>query len=197
MAAVTEEHERVVEDVPDIVDADQDEDDNEENDQTAMDGDDDDMIIPGRGKLNRMEKKSRKAMQKLGMKPVPGIRRVTIKKSKNILFVIGQPDVFKSPVSDAYVVFGEANIEDLNAQAQAQAAQQFDTAEQATESKEDFTQAAAGSDEPDEEVDESGLDASDISMVVDQTKVKRSVAVKALRDNDGDIVNAIMDLTAA
>lgn len=197
MAAVTEEHERVVEDVPDIVDADQDEDDNEENDQTAMDGDDDDMIIPGRGKLNRMEKKSRKAMQKLGMKPVPGIRRVTIKKSKNILFVIGQPDVFKSPVSDAYVVFGEANIEDLNAQAQAQAAQQFDTAEQATESKEDFTQAAAESDEPDEEVDESGLDASDISMVVDQTKVKRSVAVKALRDNDGDIVNAIMDLTAA
>lgn len=38
---------------------------------------------PG-GKQSRSEKKSRKAMQKLGMKPVPNITRVTIKKSKNV-----------------------------------------------------------------------------------------------------------------
>ena len=37
-----------------------------------------------RGKQSRSEKKSRKAMQKLGMKPVPNITRVTIKKSKNV-----------------------------------------------------------------------------------------------------------------
>lgn len=37
-----------------------------------------------RGKQSRSEKKSRKAMQKLGMKPVPGVSRVTIKKSKNV-----------------------------------------------------------------------------------------------------------------
>jgi nascent polypeptide-associated complex subunit alpha len=36
------------------------------------------------GKQNRSEKKSRKAMQKLGMRPVPGIIRVTVKKSKNV-----------------------------------------------------------------------------------------------------------------
>jgi len=75
-----------------------------------------------KGKQNRSEKKSRKAVQKLGMKPVPGIVRVTVKKSKNILFVISKPDVFKSPVSDTYIVFGEAKIEDLAAQAQAHAA---------------------------------------------------------------------------
>merc|ERR1712057_91964 len=45
----------------------------------------------GKGKQSRSEKKSRKAMQKLGMKPVPGIIRVTVKKSKNILFVIKDP----------------------------------------------------------------------------------------------------------
>merc|ERR1711959_850994 len=77
------------------------------------------------GKQNRSEKKSRKAVQKLGMKPVPGIVRVTVKKSKNILFVISNPDVHKSPSSDTYIVFGEAKIEDLSAQAQASAAQQF------------------------------------------------------------------------
>merc|ERR1712176_640935 len=76
-------------------------------------------------KVNRAEKKSRKAVSKLGMKPLPGIVRVTVKKSKNILFVISKPDVHKSPNSDTYIIFGEAKIEDLSAQAQASAAQQF------------------------------------------------------------------------
>ncbi len=52
------------------------------------------------GKQSRSEKKARKAVQKLGMKPVPGIQRVTVRKSKQILFVIGEPDVYKSPFSD-------------------------------------------------------------------------------------------------
>merc|ERR1712086_444135 len=93
------------------------------------------------GKQNRSEKKSRKAVQKLGMKPVAGIVRVTIKKSKNILFVISTPDVHKSPNSDTYIVFGEAKIEDLSAQAQASAAQQF-------------TGAGAGIEGEDEEAEE-------------------------------------------
>lgn len=38
----------------------------------------------GKSKQSRSEKKSRKAMLKLGMKPVPGVHRVTIKKSKNV-----------------------------------------------------------------------------------------------------------------
>merc|ERR1739846_84096 len=74
---------------------------------------------------NRAEKKSRKMMQKLGMRPVPGVLRVTVKKSKNVLFVINKPDVFKSPTADTYVVFGEAKSEDLGAASQAAAAKQF------------------------------------------------------------------------
>merc|ERR1712220_44811 len=76
-------------------------------------------------KQNRSEKKTRRAMNKLGMKPVEGVLRVTVKKSKNILFVISKPDVFKSPVSDTYVIFGEAKIEDLSAQAAQNAAERF------------------------------------------------------------------------
>ena len=38
----------------------------------------------GKSKQSRSEKKARKAMLKLGMKPVPGVTRVTIKKSKNV-----------------------------------------------------------------------------------------------------------------
>jgi len=65
-------------------------------------------------------------MQKLGMRPITGVLRVTVKKSKNVLFVITKPDVFKSPSSDTYVVFGEAKSEDVGAAAnQAAAAKQF------------------------------------------------------------------------
>ncbi|MFS7985897.1 putative nascent polypeptide-associated complex NAC domain, NAC A/B domain superfamily [Helianthus anomalus] len=71
----------------------------------------------GRSKQSKSEKKSRKAMLKLGMKPILGVSRT--------LFVISKPDVFKSPASDTYVIFGEAKIEDPNSQLQSQAAEQF------------------------------------------------------------------------
>jgi nascent polypeptide-associated complex subunit alpha len=65
-------------------------------------------------KQSRSEKKARKLFSKLGLKPVHGISRVSIRKSKSILFVINKPDVYKSPGSDTYIVFGEAKIEDLS-----------------------------------------------------------------------------------
>lgn len=49
-------------------------------------------------------------MGKLGLRPVHGVTRITIRKSKSILFVISRPDVFKSPASDIYIVFGEAKV---------------------------------------------------------------------------------------
>lgn len=39
--------------------------------------------------------------------------------------MITNPDVYKSPASDTYIVFGEAKIEDLSASAQASAAEKF------------------------------------------------------------------------
>ena len=114
------------EEIEEIVDGqvdDEDDDDDLSDDDEEETGDA--AAGSGKSKQSRSEKKSRKAMQKLGMKPLPGVQRVTIKKSKNILFVISKPDVFKSPNSDTYIIFGEAKIEDLSAQAQASAAEQF------------------------------------------------------------------------
>ena len=85
-------------------------------------GDDGDVKVAGdeagKSKQSRGEKKARKIMSKLGLKQVTGVSRVTIRKSKNILFVINKPDVYKNPASDTYIVFGEAKIEDLTQQAQ-------------------------------------------------------------------------------
>ncbi|MCO5554000.1 hypothetical protein L7F22_007526 [Adiantum nelumboides] len=82
-------------------------------------------LVNGKSKQSRSEKKSRIAMQNLGMKSVTGVTRVTIKRNKNILFVISKPDVFKSLASDTYIIFGEAKIEYLSSQLQTQAAEQF------------------------------------------------------------------------
>merc|ERR1711990_364470 len=170
----------------------------EEEDEDDSDSDGEDEVGPDgkpRSKQSRSEKKSRKAMQKLGMKAVPGIIRVTIKKSKNILFVVSKPDVFKSPASDTYIIFGEAKIEDLSAQAQQNAAEQFKQPEAAQSMKEAAPAAKQVEDADDGEVDETGLEAKDIELVATQATVSRAKAVKALRENDGDIVNAIMSLT--
>lgn len=78
-------------------------------------------------------------------------------------------------------IFGEAKIEDLNSQAQANAAQQLQQAENASSIEADFAAAAAADkgkgaadaakeDEEDdgEEVDEEGLENKDIELVMAQ-----------------------------
>mmetsp|Transcript_12803 Transcript_12803/g.22590 ORF Transcript_12803/g.22590 Transcript_12803/m.22590 type:complete len:188 (-) Transcript_12803:36-599(-) len=183
-----EEAERIAAEAEDD-DEDEEELDSDEEDENELEGDD----AGGRGKQSRSEKKSRKAMQKLGMKQVTGVTRVTIKKSKNILFVIQTPDVFKSPASDTYIIFGEAKIEDLSAQAQTQAAEQFKPAVREPEPVQ--SRAIAAAVEEEEEVDESGVEAKDIELVMSQANVSRAKAVKALKNTDNDIVSAIMELT--
>uniref|UniRef100_A0A3Q7IKU9 NAC-A/B domain-containing protein n=1 Tax=Solanum lycopersicum TaxID=4081 RepID=A0A3Q7IKU9_SOLLC len=146
----------------------------------------------GRSKQSRSEKKSRKAMLKLGMKPIPGVSRVTVKKSKNILFVISKPDVFKSPNSDTYVIFGEAKIEDLSSQLQSQAAEQFKAPNLSNVISKPEPSTVA---QDDEDVDETGVEPKDIELVMTQAGVSRPKAVKALKAAEGDIVSAIMELT--
>lgn len=43
-----------------------------------------------------------------------------------------------------------------------------------------------------EEVDETGVEEKDVDLVMSQANVSRAKAVKALRNNQNDIVNAIM-----
>merc|ERR1712119_95612 len=154
-----------------------------------------------KAKQSRGEKKARKIMSKLGLKQVAGVSRVTIRKSKNILFVINKPDVYKNPASDTYIVFGEAKIEDLSQQAQMEAAQKFKAAEapQPTEMGAGGTTGPAAIPEEDEDdgdaPDEAGVEDKDIELVMSQANVSRTKAVKALKNNANDIVNAIMELT--
>lgn len=151
-----------------------------------------------KAKQSRGEKKARKIMSKLGLKPIQGVNRVTIRKSKNILFVINNPDVYKNPHSDTYIIFGEAKIEDLSQQAQVAAAEKFKAPEvspAAGDAAGTATVVAPIAEEDEEEVDETGVDDRDIELVMSQANVPRSKAIRALKNNSNDIVNAIMELT--
>lgn len=161
--------------------------------------------IHGAMVLNRNEKKARKELLKLGLKPIPGIHRVTFVRGK-MIFAIAQPEVYKNPTSDSYIVFGEARVEDPGFQAQMAAAQRMvqQAAAQAsmnqgvntTESTSAPTAtSAAAAVEDDEEVDADGLDESDIKIIMEQANVSRSKAIKSLREHDNDVVNTIMDLS--
>ncbi|CAK7893771.1 nascent polypeptide-associated complex subunit alpha [[Candida] anglica] len=160
--------------------------------------------------ISKDEKKARDLIKKLNLKQVPGITRVTFKQKGNLIYAIDSPDVFRSPAG-TYVVFGEAKVDDMNkriAEAQAQAAQQEALSKAATaddKSPEAITadlEAASlldkkedDEEEEEGEVDESGLDSADIDIIIEQTQVSRAKAAKALRKHDGDMVNAIMELS--
>jgi len=164
----------------------------------------------GERKQNRSEKKARKAISKLGLHQVTDIYRVVIKRGKDAIFAISDPEVFKAPKKDIYIVFGEARVEDAGKELE-RAAQQFkanpnlqqqlqsqlkenddevpnlvevEGENKETEKKE--TTAAVESEE--------GVEAKDIELVMQQVNCTRSQAIAALKKNGGDIVNAIMEL---
>ncbi|KAG9014962.1 GAL4 enhancer protein [Tulasnella sp. JGI-2019a] len=145
---------------------------------------------------SRAERKARKALLGMGLKRIPGINRVTIRRSKNILFVVATPDVYKSQNSECYIVFGEAKLEDGNTQAQLgaqQVAQHAAAQEKANEDDEDDDDIPALEEPAEEEpVDETGLDGKDIELVMSQTGCSRAKAVRVLKESDGDVVNAVM-----
>jgi len=166
--------------------------------------------------INRAERKARRMMEKLGMKSVSGISQVILKMRgggvRGGVFTIASPDVFAK--NGSYVVFGEARQGGSGAGAagstQAQQAQVMQQIAELTkaegESSGGIEMSATGEGgssgvtieavDDDAAVDESGVEAKDIELVVAQAGCSRSKAVKALKENDGDLVNAIMALTA-
>lgn len=99
-------------------------------------------------------------------------------------------------------VFGEAKIEDLNASAQAAAAQQLasQTAEHdhsghSHDHKHEAAKEEEEEEDDGEEVDAEGIEDKDIELVMTQANVSRKKAIKALKENDNDIVNSIMALS--
>lgn len=150
-------------------------------------------------KETRSEKKAKKALQKLGLKPVADCMRVTMKHG-NHLFVIARPDVYRTPSNDVYVIMGAITVESLNEDFQNQllgkkpaddVAAALGEEKKAEEKKPEEAPPAE-----EEKVDETGLAAADIETLMSQAKCSRAKAVAALRKAGGDLVSAMMEVDA-
>ncbi|CEG84644.1 Putative Nascent polypeptide-associated complex alpha subunit Egd2 [Rhizopus microsporus] len=88
------------------------------------------------------------------------------------------------------------SVDDMAARAQQAALeQQLATEGEKTEEKSAEEAQAAVEEEEEEEVDAEGVEEKDIELVINQANVSRAKAIKALKNNDNDVVNAIMELT--
>ncbi len=104
-----------------------------------------------------------------------------------------------------YSIFGEAKIEDLSSQISDVALKNMNPSDSAggdshaghnhpAERKGKAIEGADAKKDEDEddgeEVDDTGLEAKDIELVMAQASVSRKKAVKALKENDNDIVSS-------
>jgi len=150
-------------------------------------------------KLNRGEKKCRKALMKIGMKPFAGVTRVTLRKRDGLIFVVNEPDVLRSEGDGkSFAVFGELKLEDPNTRLQQAEAKKFAENQQAAAQ----AQAAVSSvkkEEPKKDtgapLSEEGLTANHINLVMEHTQCSRNEAIAALRETNDDMINAVMKLT--
>ena len=132
------------------------------------------------------------------MTEVPDIMRATFKRDEKTYFYVDQPTVYKSDTQDIYVVFGTVRVDNGETSnfLQQAAAQKFQAP--GNVGGVPGRSAAPAAEAPAEEaeaVDETGLNPDDITFVIEQTKCTRAAAVKALRDNDNDMINAVMSLS--
>jgi nascent polypeptide-associated complex subunit alpha len=156
-------------------------------------------------KLNRGEKKCRKALLKLGMKQLTGITRVTLKKRDGLIFVINDPEVLKSGSNDnSYAVFGELKLEDPNSRLTTNEAKKFgegaakEGAAAVTEIKPTAEGAKEEEKKPEDDgvpLSEEGLTVNHIDMVMQHANCSRNTAIRVLREANDDMVAAVMKLT--
>merc|ERR1711990_419956 len=127
-----------------------------------------------------------------------GVTRVTLRKRDGLIFVVNNPEVLRSDGDGkSFAVFGELKLEDPNtrlqqAEAKKFAENQLAAAQAQAATAKDSEPKAASNEAP---LDESGLTAGHIDMVMDHTSCSRNEAITALRGANDDMINAVMSLT--
>ena len=145
----------------------------------------------------RGEKKCRKALIKVGMKPFPGVTRVTLRKRDGLIFFVNDPEVLRSDDDGkSYAIFGELKLEDQNARMQQAEAKKFAENQLAAAKNNTgaspITAAKADDSAP---MSEEGVTAGHIDMVMEHTQCSRNEAIAALRETSDDMIQAVMHLT--
>ena len=144
----------------------------------------------------KAEKKVRKALSKLGMVPVEGVNRVTMKQKDSYILYVKEPEVFSSPQNpNSFIIFGELTFEDhekkLTQEAIENLKKEGEKLKTVTEKKEEPKVEVV---QEGEELSEEGLEKDAIETVMNEGKCSRQAAIKALRAHNGDPVEALLDV---
>ena len=121
----------------------------------------------------------------MGLKPVEGINRVTIKKGKSFVISIDDPDVWKTPGNEnSYIVFGKPNMDGL--QTGQDEAGKFTEKPVVPESQEEEKPSVPAEEvkpeaEGEEDLNDDGLSQDNIKMVMEYTSCSRGTAIRVLR----------------
>lgn len=159
--------------------------------------------MPPKPKVGRNEKKARKLLITPDMEEIPNIMRATFKRDEKTYFFVDQPTIYKAKNSECYIVFGVVKVDNGESNALLNSAvDKFKAPEEAAEEAAEKPAEEAAekpaeekkAEEPEEEVDATGVNPNDITFVMEQTGCTRAEAVKALRENDNDMINAVMAL---
>ncbi|CBJ28674.1 nascent polypeptide associated complex alpha [Ectocarpus siliculosus] len=152
--------------------------------------------VPPLAHMNRAERKSRQAVEKLGLRAVKGVFRMTMRTTNGVVFVVKAPDVFRHPRQETYVVFGSAETDGSGSEVRASRPPRSFVPPPKKAA------AVVPASRPDPLAVESdsisaGLDPADVLTLVSQVGCDSQAAIVALRQADGDVINAVLDLTFA
>lgn len=67
-----------------------------------------------RTKASKGERRAKKLISTLGLKPVEDVHKIIVKKSAKMAFAIVNAEVYKINGTDSYVIFGDARSDDLS-----------------------------------------------------------------------------------
>ena len=162
---------------------------------------DEDALQRAQGLLQgKSSKRYAKAMQKLDLKQENGIFRVTIRKGVSQTLAISKTEVYRFPNTNTFVIFGEMSDDMMGGMpgamgGNAEAAKAAAAVTGSSGANKSEAKPSAAADDDDENVDAGDLQEKEIKLVMSQANVSRGKAIKALKNNKGDIVNTIMELT--
>ena len=147
------------------------------------------------------ELKGRKAVSWSDLGVFTDIAPVNIKKSKNIFRVSDYFDCYKIPVHETHIKYGSAMVEDLFESVQIKATLKFIAKPSPPKSKminikKEFNlieEVAMSEDEYNEEAHQDGSNTKDV-LAMSPIIVIKFKEVKALKKNNNESVNAIIDL---
>ena len=138
------------------------------------------------------------------MKQFPGITRVTVKKRDGFIFMIDNPEVLISGDNpNQFICLGELKVDDPNQRmAQAEAAKMAQQqaamrAASATATAGGATAAAKPAVSNEAAESEAGITPNHINMVMEHTSCTKNEAIRALRESNDDMINAVMKISGS